>query len=251
MARHSTPGYWGSQVVLPGDAIGHRLDVRVDSVLVEVEGNENRIEPGGEVPWQLDAEETIADVRSGASPHYGASRAQHHIAAQRYFPIFPSVCRSPKRLKNDVVSTLETLDAFDVGVDVQSMLTRSDLGNISTTRQSVVIVGPYSQGISRVAEDLEHHGLVRPVRETVRPVRDQEMPMRLGEGTQREPALSRLVGGDETLQSLRDIPLPRPLLHQPCHLPLELGVSDEVEPRDPVLLSHFSRECCPPTLDYR
>src|SRR5262245_51170422 len=102
-----------------------------------------------------------------------------------------------------------------------------------------MIVGPYSQRIARVAKDLEYHGLVRPVRETVRSVRDQEVPVRLGERTQREPALSRLVGGDETLQSLRHIPLLCPLFDQPCHLPLELAVSDQVEPRDPMMLSCF------------
>src|SRR5262245_46189652 len=118
MACHGTPGRWGSQAVLPRDTIGHYLDVRVDSVLVEVEGNENCIEPGGEGPWQLDAEQAMANVCGDASPHHGASRVHHHIAAQRYFSLFPGVCSSTERLTHDVIGALETLDAFDVGQDV-------------------------------------------------------------------------------------------------------------------------------------
>src|SRR5882672_969911 len=129
MARHGTPGGWGSQAVLLRDAIGHHPDVRIDVVLVEVQGHENSIEPGCEVPRQLDAEEAIAGVRGGASPHYGASRAQYYVAAQRYLALFPRVCCSTERLTDDVIGALETLDAFDVGLDVQSMRTRGDLRN--------------------------------------------------------------------------------------------------------------------------
>src|SRR5215467_12624423 len=104
MARHGTPGWRGCQAVLLGDAIEHHLDVRVDIVLVEVESHENSIEPGCEVPRQLHAEEAIADVHGGASSHHGAGRTHYHIVAQRYFPLFPSVCCSPERLTDDVIS---------------------------------------------------------------------------------------------------------------------------------------------------
>src|SRR5215831_9344914 len=230
--------------------IGHHLDIGVDVVVIEVQGDEHGIEPGCEVPRQLDAEETIASVCGGARPYYGASRAQDHIATQRYLALFPGVCGSPEWLPDDVIGTLETLDAFDVGLYFQSVLTWSDVRNVGATRQGVVIIGPYSQRIARVAEYLEHHGLVGPVRETVRPIRDQEVSVCLGEGAQRVPALPCLGGGDEALQSLRDIPLPRPLFHQLCHVPLELGGSDQVEPLAPVVLSRFGRERRPPTLDY-
>src|SRR5262249_46262064 len=186
---HCTPGGWGSQALLLGDAIGHHLDIGIDIVFIEVQGNENSIEPGCEVPRHLDAEEAIAGVRGGASPHYGASRAQHYVATQRYLALFPSVCGSPERLADNIIRALETLDAFDLGLHFQAVLTWSDLRNVGAMRQGIVIVGPHSQGIARVAKYLEYHGLVGPVRETVRPVLDQEMAVRLGAGTQRESAL--------------------------------------------------------------
>src|SRR5262249_4245969 len=106
----------------------------------------------------------MASVCSSASPHHRASRAQHDIATQRYLALFSSVCCSAERLTDDVIGTLETLDAFDVGLYFQSVLTWGDLRNVGTTRQGVVIVGPYPQRIARVAENLEHGGLVRPLR---------------------------------------------------------------------------------------
>src|SRR5262249_38481803 len=145
-SAHCTPGWGGSQAILLGDAIGHHLDLRVDIVFIEVQGNKNSIEPGCEVPRQLDAEEAMAGVRGGASPHHGASRAQHHVATQRYLALFSSACGSPEWLTDDVISALETLDAFDVGLHFQSILTWSDLRHVGAMRQGVVIVGAYPQG---------------------------------------------------------------------------------------------------------
>src|SRR5262245_1213398 len=120
---HCTPGLWGSQAVLLGDAIGHHLDIGVDVVFIEVQSHENRIEPGCEASRQLDAEEALAGIRGGASPPHGTSRAQHHIATQRYLALFPRICSSAERLTDDIIGTLEALDAFDVGPHFQSVLT--------------------------------------------------------------------------------------------------------------------------------
>src|SRR5262249_20650933 len=110
-----------------GDAIGYRPDLGIDGVLVKVEGHENSIEPGGKAPRQLDAEEAMAGVRGGASPRHEASRAQYHVATQRYGTLGPSVCRSAERLTDDVIRALEALDAFDIGLHFQAILAWGDL----------------------------------------------------------------------------------------------------------------------------
>ena len=107
--------------------IVHRLDLWLYVILVQIEGEHDRIEPWPELALQLYGEHTVTGVRRCPGVYDGPVSMYDDVATDGQLRTLIRRSETSQWLPDNVIGTLELLDSFHLSMDLEPLRMRCNL----------------------------------------------------------------------------------------------------------------------------